>query len=423
MTQGTVTRLDKHFCETMRVWDARISGETIGLAVSGGSDSLALLYLMRQWAKQSGRKLSVATVDHGLRAEAKNETKLVKQTCKRMDIPCVVLKWDSWDGRGNLQDAARQARANLINNWAQQVGASAIATGHTADDQAETFLMRLARGSGVDGLSAMASMRDRGGMAWFSPLMTYRRSELRDYLTAKRVKWIDDPSNENESFDRIKLRNARAALDDLGLTVDRLVETATRMGTARRALERLTKDQAHSIVQPTKYGSVKFDIEQFKALPLELRYRLFAHALKWVSGSIYRPRFDALLDSATKLWTGVDHTLSGCHILSDGKQGEVCREIAGIKSCETLDVPFDLRWSVTGGKLDAGMRIAALGQDGLPQCENWRDLDASRLSLMGTPAIWRENELIAAPMVSVDTPWRCNLQKGAHEFFTSIVTH
>jgi tRNA(Ile)-lysidine synthase len=417
------SKLDCHFNETMRIWDARLSSGPVGLAVSGGSDSMALLYLMRHWAIQSGRELRVATVDHGLRPEAKNEVQMVERVCKRLKIPCAILKWDGWDDLGNLQNAARKARANLINEWAKGFNASAIATGHTADDQAETFLMRLARGSGVDGLSAMASLRDRSGVTWFSPLLTYRREELRGYLTSKRVKWLDDPSNENESFDRIKVRKARAALDEIGLTVDRLVETATRMGTARRALERLTKEQAHSIAQPTKYGTVRFDITKFKLLPQELRYRLFAHALKWVSGSIYRPRFDALLESATKLWTGEDHTLSGCHILTDGFHGEVCREITCIKTSPNITHVFDDRWKIQGDDLAQGMYVGPLGEAGLPKCDGWRELGASRVSLMGTPAIWHGDQLIAAPMVEPTTQWVAQLKKDDHEFFTSLVTH
>ena len=413
----------QHFCDAMRPLKRQIPGSRIGLAVSGGGDSMALLHMMKAWALDSEHELRVATVNHGLRPEALAETQMVQRACKRMGIGCTTLEWAGWDKSGNLQDAARRARIDLINEWAQQNELNAVATGHTADDQAETFLMRLARGSGIDGLSGMATMKDRDGITWFRPLLSFRRAELRRFLTSKRVKWVDDPSNDDQSYDRVKMRNAQGTLDALGLTVDRLVETTTRMSTARRALERLTKTQAHEVASTTRYGSVKIDIVAFKLLPLELRYRLFAHALKWVSGSVYRPRFDALLDSAAKLSNGIDHTLLGCHIVTDGVIGEVCREVSKIGSTSDFKMPFDDRWLVSGGDLNDGLILSPVGERGLPQFKKWRELGASRISLLGTPAIWQNETLIAAPMVHPDAIWSCRLKKDDHDFFTSVVTH
>jgi tRNA(Ile)-lysidine synthase len=420
---GQVTDYTRLFDAAMRPLKRQMSGAKVGLAVSGGGDSMALLHLARAWAAENNCELFVATVNHGLRSEAHAETEMVQRACKRMGIKCTTLTWSGWDKAGNLQDAARRARIDLINAWAQNIGLNAVATGHTADDQAETFLLRLARGSGVDGLSGMATLRERDGMIWFRPLLTFRRAELRRFLKSKRVKWVDDPSNDDDSYDRIKMRKAQSALDALGLTIDRLVETTTRMSTARRALERITKSHAHEVTTPTRFGTVKIDIEAFNQLPLELRYRLFAHALKWVSGSIYRPRFDALLESAAKLSNAQDHTLLGCHVLTDGKTGEVCREVAKIKPANNFKAPFDGRWSLATSQETNGLSIAALGEEGLPQCKDWRELGMSRVSLLGTPAIWRNGALISAPMVMSDANWKCRLGKDHHDFFTSLVTH
>ncbi|WP_284375196.1 tRNA lysidine(34) synthetase TilS [Amylibacter marinus] len=403
----------------MDLWQGRISGEKIGLAVSGGGDSMSLLYLMRAWADQVGRKIFVATVDHGLRPESSDEAQMVSERCAKLGVPCEILKWRGWDRRGNTQDEAREARARLIGEWAGRIGVCAVATGHTAEDQAETFLMRLARGSGVDGLSGMASMRTKGNTVWFRPMLSLRRDDLRQYLKTKRVKWIDDPSNEDLRFDRIKMRKAQKALDGLGLTVDRLVETATRMSTARRGLERLTKFHAAGVAKPSALGSVYLDLQAFGALPLELRYRLFAHCLMWVSGAPYRPRFDALLESAAKLSQGQDHTLLGCHILTDGTTAEVCREVSAVNAFKGGDV-FDGRWKVIG---PAGADIRPLGPEGLPKCPEWRALGASRLSLMSCPSVWHSDELIAAPLAGIQGEWRFELRRSVHEFFTLIVMH
>ena len=327
----------------MCVMAPKLSGHKIGLAVSGGGDSMALLYLMDEWASQNQQKLYVATVDHGLRKESASEAKIVETEFKKLNIECKILKWNGWNKVGNLLDAARNARNELIGEWADELRLNSVATGHTADDQAETFLLRLARGSGVDGLSGMAPFGYKKAMLWFRPILAYRRSDLRAFLSYKGIKWVDDPSNEDTRFERIKMRQAQNMLDNLGLTVDRLVETADKMATARSALELLTKECAENVTSLTILGTVKLDVKAFSLLPLELRYRLFAHVLKWVSGSKYRPRFNSLIESSNRLSIGKDHTLMGCHIISDGIFAEVCREVSKIESIKDFSKPFDIQ--------------------------------------------------------------------------------
>ena len=407
----------------MCVMAPKLSGHKIGLAVSGGGDSMALLYLMDEWASQNQQKLYVATVDHGLRKESASEAKIVETECKKLNIECKILKWNGWNKVGNLLDAARNARNELIGEWADELRLNSVATGHTADDQAETFLLRLARGSGVDGLSGMAPFGYKKAMLWFRPILAYRRSDLRAFLLYKGIKWVDDPSNEDTRFERIKMRQAQNMLDNLGLTVDRLVETADKMATARSALELLTKECAENVTSLTILGTVKLDVKAFSLLPFELRYRLFAHVLKWVSGSKYRPRFNSLIESSNRLSIGKDHTLMGCHIISDGIFAEVCREVSKIESIKDFSKPFDNKWVLTNNISYDGLVIGPLGEEGLLQCEGWRKLKFSRISLMGSPAIWKDNVLIAAPMAGLEMNWKCYLTKDYKNFFSMIVTH
>ncbi|MEL6211659.1 MAG: tRNA lysidine(34) synthetase TilS, partial [Pseudomonadota bacterium] len=144
--------------------------QDVAIAVSGGSDSVALLVLMAELAKRADLRPVAISIDHGLREAAKDEVQFVMALCGRLGVPHHVENWRGWDGRGNLQDAARQARLELITDWAQASGISTVALGHTANDQAETVLMRMARGSGVNGLSAMAPRRLRQGITWVRPL-------------------------------------------------------------------------------------------------------------------------------------------------------------------------------------------------------------------------------------------------------------
>ena len=155
---------------------------SLGVAVSGGGDSMACLDLMLWHGAELGFPVEAVTVDHGLRTGAKDEIALVAAYCAARGVPHSVLEW-RWDGAGNLQAEARSARYRLIADWAMGRGVDQVALGHTRDDVAETFLMRLARASGVDGLAAMERRFERGGVVWLRPMLALGRSDLREYLT------------------------------------------------------------------------------------------------------------------------------------------------------------------------------------------------------------------------------------------------
>ena len=147
----------------------------IGVAVSGGGDSMALLLLLEEAAARAGRVVAAVTVDHGLRPESGGEAAAVAALCAGRGIAHATCRWGDWDGAGNLLDRARQARRALIADWARGRGIGAVALGHTLDDQAETVVLRLARGSGVDGLAGMAAVVRAEGILWLRPLLGVRR--------------------------------------------------------------------------------------------------------------------------------------------------------------------------------------------------------------------------------------------------------
>lgn len=412
-----------NFTEKMNAFEIQISGDNIGLSVSGGGDSIALLYLTKEWACKNDKKIFVATVDHGLRKESLNEAQTVKDICRSLGIECTILNWTDWDKSGNLQDAARSARNRLIGNWANSLGLDAVATGHTADDQAETFLLRLARGSGVDGLSGMASSILKEGMLWFRPLLEFHRSELRDYLNINKITWFDDPSNQNMKFDRVKMRKAQSFLNNIGLTISCLNETAQRMSVARNALELVSKEKIENITEITKMGTVMLDLEEFKLLPVELQNRIYSHILKWISGSIYRPRFISLTESIKKLLNCKTHTISGCHVTSNGRSAEICREVSKIIKSNSFSEKFDGRWILESKSSKEELSIGPLGEAGLRQFPDWRELNMSRISILGSPAIWKDELLIAAPMLGMNAGWKCVLEKDSQNFYSAIVTH
>lgn len=370
----------------------------IGVAVSGGGDSVALLLMVQSWAAARGRRIEAATVDHGLRPESGAEADAVARLSAARGIAHEVLLWQGWDGRGNLQAAAREARFALLGDWARRQGLSAICLGHTLDDQAETVLMRLARGSGVDGLSAMAPARRQGGMLWLRPLLGARRTALRTFLRAEGVTWAEDPSNEDEDFDRIKARRAMEALAPLGITAEGLAETATRLGQQRRVLDAEMARLAALVRQTAPAGAFRLKVGPLIEADPEIAMRLLADTLLRVAGRVYRPRGAAL----ARLLGGLDAgaSLHGCLIRAEGGTVLVQREPAAMAA----PVPYDPAGTVWDGRFHlSGPGEGEVG----PLGESDIRFDAPRLLRLTAPALWREGEVLSVPDAGFGLPLRC----------------
>lgn len=397
--------------------------DQIVVAVSGGGDSMALLHLAAAWARGAGVAVSAVTVDHGLRPEAAGEAAQVAQVCAGLDVPHDTLRWGGWDGQGNLQAAARTARYDLIAQTAPE--GTVILIGHTADDAAETFLMRLARGSGVDGLTHMRTAWEDRGHRWLRPLLTVRRAALREWLTARGIDWIEDPSNDDPTYDRVRIRQALSLLAPLGIDTARLTTTAHAMSEAREALEYWAARAAREVAT-IEAGDVLFDHATWSALPGETRDRLLAHAIGWVSGATYRPRRAALTSALTQIGDGGRSTLGGCLLVAKGGTLRIGREPAAVAGAQSApDALWDNRWRLTapGGTDLAPLSVQALGTSGLAQCPGWRDTGLPRETLLASPAVWSGETLVAAPLAGHANGWQAEVSPSRGDFFTSLLSH
>ena len=394
----------------------------LGVTVSGGGDSVALLFLLAEWANKNNRKVCVATVNHNLRDAAASEAAFVADLCKALDFEHTILEWKGWAGTGNLQNAARNARKLLLTEWCAEYGVSAVALGHTQDDQAETFLLRLARGSGLDGLSAMQAASGKDPV-WIRPLLKVGRQELRDYLTHIGQDWIDDPSNDDKSFERVKIRKSLPLLAELGLTIERLSQTAEGLQAPRFALEKMTQDGAYRCCKPNKYGVVEIDINKLQKEPLDVQYRLLSYSMSWVSGAVYRPRFKSLRATYDNLLEGCSQTLAGCFFKIDKKSNlVVMRELSSLPFMQLKNTTYDGRWQVFANN-DDNVSIGPIGEKGLPQIENWRELGVLRDILLQTPAIWDRGTVVSAPLVGFDGKIAISLKTDLKLFYKDIVSH
>ncbi len=215
---------------------------TLLIAVSGGPDSTALLLMAAEWATRRRTRIEAATVDHGLRPESADEAKAVAALAARLGVSHRILQWKGVKPTSRLQERAREARYRLLVDHAKAIGADALLTAHHADDQAETVLFRLLRGSGVAGLRGMELTTTRDGMTIARPLIGLKKRDLVAFANARGAPFVDDPSNADPRFARTRLRALLARLGEEGLDAEALDRLARRAGETEQALAHLTAE-------------------------------------------------------------------------------------------------------------------------------------------------------------------------------------
>lgn len=366
----------------------------VGVAVSGGSDSLALMVLLQEACAARGVALRVVSVDHRLRPESGAELDKVAAICAARGLAHDRLEWRGWDGQGNLQNEARKARYALMTDWAQREELGAIFLGHTMDDQAETFLMRLARKAGSAGLSGMRARTRQGGVTWHRPLLAARRADLQAYLEAQGITWVNDPGNEDAAYERIKARRALETMSPLGIGPEVLSEVAGNLASENRILRGLVRDFAEHHVRQA-HGALTCDAGEFGALDSEIALRLLSAAVTWINGVAYPPRREALCKMREALLEARRHTLAG--VIGLCRRGDIwlTRE-PGAEAREGAHL--GAHWHVTG--LKPGQNLRELGADGLGQLENWRGLGFPRDVLLTLPSLWSGERLDWTPVLA-----------------------
>ena len=397
------------------------------IAVSGGADSLALMHLANEWCRREGRELPLAvTVDHGLRSSSAEEARDVHAWAQQAGIQHTTLKWQHDGLTANLQSVARQARYSLIGNWMRTTAVETLATGHTADDQAETFLMRLARGSGLEGLSGMKALAPfpsatQTGLMMARPLLGFSHARLVETLRARNLPWIEDPSNDDMRFLRVQVRKLMPQLASLGITAGRLTDTAAHLSRANSLVGDLAREIEEQAVEAWPWGYVLLDARRLGNAPEELACRVLARTLKAVGGAEYPPEFSQTMSVLEWLRDpeGVaGRTLGGCR-LARRPEGRVlvCREDAALERDDPVCIVRAGEAAIWDGRFsvhvptEAGpgeFQVKAVGAHGLTQLGPNARLPAHeprRLAAL-CPAIWKSGVLVSAPNLDFHREFR-----------------
>lgn len=373
----------------------------LAVAVSGGADSLSLTLLAAAWARKRGGRVTALTVDHGLRPEAAAEARRVGRWLRARGLEHRVIVWRGPKPGANLQAAARAARYALLSDWCARRGVLHLLLAHHADDQAETYLLRLARGSGVDGLAAMAPVHELSSVRVLRPLLDVPRTRLEAVLRRAGQAWVDDPTNRDRDHARVRMRQLLPSLSEEGLSGARLARTAGRLAHARRALEISVAELLAEAAMLHPAGFCLLDRAKLAAAPREIGLRALARVLRAVGGSAYPPRLEGLERLFRELSRPAAHgrTLAGCRLMPWRDTLLVCREAEAMAD----KVPFAQGCAVWDGRFafearsGAHMFAGPVGSGALD-----RDLK-NRLSAFpnavrpSLPALWDRKGVLAVP--------------------------
>lgn len=271
----------------------------LAVAVSGGPDSMALARLLSQWAVGQDKKpkIYVLCVDHGLRPEAADEAaQVVKITSGWPGVQAHVLRWDHAGVEARLMEEARAARYRLMGEYCRDQKINYLFLAHHQDDQAETVLFRLAKGSGLDGLAGMSTLQEMDeGPILVRPLLGVSKEDILAFCDTQGIAFVHDPSNDSEKFARVRLRGAREVLEAEGLTSSRLSGTAARLSRARQALDFYADKAYHAVIEKINTKQIVFKFDILKEQPEEVVLRVLQRAMhSLVPFEDYPPRLEKL---------------------------------------------------------------------------------------------------------------------------------
>ena len=303
--------MNKNFVNFMR----KYAGHKIAVAVSGGVDSVALLYWMAEIARGD---IVCLHVNHGLRAAAETETQYVRDLCKKLSVPCHIFYWDGEKPETGVEDAARLARYKMMTDFCHENGIEFIATAHQADDQIETFLMNLARGSGVYGLAAMRGESLMNGIKIIRPMLWVFRRELRGYCDSRGIKYFSDEMNDDPHYTRVRIRQNRHLLaEKLGISDERILKAIQNLGRVRGERELNLGALVRRVVRGNR---AMFDETFLFDLGDDIRLKFIGTIIRRIGGDRYLPRLESIVRAVDMLRADCKFTLGHCTVRRFGDQ-------------------------------------------------------------------------------------------------------
>ena len=279
-----------------------ITDKKLCIGVSGGSDSLALVLMANEQLSPLGYKIVAITVNHNLRPSAQEEADYVARIMKKFNIEHHVLHWVDNKPSNGIEEAARKARYGLIGKWCQENQVKILFTAHHLYDQAETFFMRIERGSGLDGLCGMKEVLETPNFIIARPLLNTNPQFMKNYLINKNIKWVEDESNYCTDLLRVKIRQFLPELEQkTGISALKIVQTMARLQTSKKYIDNEMEKNIKNRFLSFNNMAFWCNIAEFLKLDIELQYKIVGNILKTISQSDYTPQADKVFNLIEKI--------------------------------------------------------------------------------------------------------------------------
>ncbi len=380
----------------------------IGVALSGGADSLALLLLLQIWTETRGGAVVAFVVDHGLRQESRREALGVIAQAQRLGVESHLLRWRGAKPLSALQAEARKARYRLLEAACRERGLIYLASGHHRDDQEETFLLRLESRSELPGLAAMSAISVRSSVLHLRPLLAIAKERLEALLRERGLTWVEDPSNQDHRHRRVLLRGLRPALVDQGWAIGAIARTSQVFARLRRQFEEEMLAFLAKSCAWRPEGLAVLAVEALQSVPLPIATQSLALVTQTVGGAAYAPSSQRVTRLLSNLWRGEGSTtLAGCRFLLADQDLFVLRESAMPRplrllpgAAQTWDRRFHLR---SHPALPPNLCLKCLTEEG------WRRMDRRPAgqdlpieAIWSLPSVWDEVGPLSVPHLA----WR-----------------
>lgn len=424
--QGTRHKAQGTFNSTLTAIGGFETSPVLALAISGGPDSMALCLLAKRWAEKNGASLIALTVDHGLREESGQEAMQVSQWCRKLGIVHYTLEWTPGNIASGLQEKARAARYRLMTAWCNERHILHLLTAHHLDDQAETLMMRVARGSGIDGLACMPYVQPLQGIRLVRPLLGMTKAQLKTVLRNVGQSWLMDPTNQNMRYTRNRIRMAMASSTDLA---ERSAYIIQGMASARNLLENKLAERLTDVVSIYPEGYAILHLPSFLKLEQDYGLRALSHLAQTLGGVQEQPRsekLNRLYDEICLKKTTLRRSFSGLLFSYSDRLGDmlICREPNAVEGPLEID---DSHGQIWDGRFLVSCKkpskhpvfVRAVGADGLAILEKAGIKPPNRLKkqiIRALPSFWRLEELIAVPHMAYSRPG--STQPGCHAVFS-----
>ena len=343
-----------------------IKNKNISVAVSGGIDSMALMLILDLWCKKNNTNLTAITVDHKLREKSTNEAIYVNNLCKERNIKHVILTWEGEKPEHNIELLARENRYKLISNYCKNNKIDYVFIAHHLQDQAETFLIRLFRGSGIDGLSSMKNIAENYNLKIIRPFLNIKKEDLKQYLLENKIEWVEDESNNDEKYLRNKIRLFLNSFENGDDIIKRIDFAVNQINDYKVFIDNYIKKIERKIISFNSFGTCILNKHFLLQEDENIILKILAQISMIVSGNKYKPRLEKLrrLLDTIQNEDKIKYTFYGCIFESYNNDIMVYREYNSIKEDVDLiynqEVIWDNRFKITLTKNISGLKVGCI---------------------------------------------------------------